>query len=501
MKIAVVGAGVAGLAAASRLSANGHQVDIYEKNKQVGGRMNQIKQKGFTFDMGPTIVMMPEIYKEVFDYAQKDMNDYLQIKQLSHIYDVYFDENDHFRVPTDIAELRTMLEEIEPGATHGFMSFLTDIYYRYEIARKYFLERTFRKPSDFYNPFTLYQGLKLKIFGKADQLIEKYVSNEKIQKLLAFQTLYIGIDPKRSPSLYSIIPMIELMFGVHFIKGGMYQFAQSLAQLNSEQGTQIFTEANVEEIIIDEHFKRAEGLKVDGNIKAYDKILCTADFPYAASELIREQHQSKQYSIEKIDDMDYSCSAFLMYLGVDKDFSEEILLHNVIFSNDFDNNIDEIFSGILPEDPSLYVYAPSVENKSLAPEGQTGIYILMPVSEMKTSTIDWTNEQFVSQVKDIIYKKIATIKALEDLKNHVVTETVYTPNDFQQDYNAKFGAAFGLMPTLAQSNYYRPPNVSRDYKNLYFAGASVHPGAGVPIVLTSAKITVEAMLEDIKNHI
>lgn len=121
MKIAVVGAGVAGLAAASRLSANGHQVDIYEKNKQVGGRMNQIKQKGFTFDMGPTIVMMPEIYKEVFDYAQKDMNDYLQIKQLSHIYDVYFDENDHFRVPTDIAELRTMLEEIEPGATHGFM--------------------------------------------------------------------------------------------------------------------------------------------------------------------------------------------------------------------------------------------------------------------------------------------------------------------------------------------------------------------------------------------
>ncbi|TBW84602.1 phytoene desaturase family protein, partial [Staphylococcus hominis] len=183
-------------------------------------RMNQIKQDGFTIDMGPTIVMMPEIYRDVFNYAQKNMNDYLEIKQLSHIYDVYFSETDQIRVPTDLAQLRDMLESIEPNSTHGFMSFLTDIYERYEIARKYFLERTFRKPTNFYNPFTIYQGMKLKTFDKADNLIEKYVDNEKIQKILAFQTLYIGIDPKRSPSLYSIIPMIELMFGVHFIKGG-----------------------------------------------------------------------------------------------------------------------------------------------------------------------------------------------------------------------------------------------------------------------------------------
>ncbi|PTF61455.1 dehydrosqualene desaturase, partial [Staphylococcus chromogenes] len=175
MKIAVIGGGVSGLAAASRLAANGHQVDLYEKNQQIGGRMNQIKQDGFTFDMGPTIVMMPEIYRDVFNYAKKNMNDYLEIKQLAHIYDVYFSETDQIRVPTDLAQLREMLESIEPNSTHGFMSFLTDIYERYEIARKYFLERTFRKPTDFYNPFTIYQGIKLKTFDKADNLIEKYV--------------------------------------------------------------------------------------------------------------------------------------------------------------------------------------------------------------------------------------------------------------------------------------------------------------------------------------
>ncbi|MFL4616684.1 phytoene desaturase family protein, partial [Staphylococcus aureus] len=357
------------------------------------------------------------------------------------------------------------------------------------------------KATDFYNPFTLYQGMKLKTFDKAYNLIEKYVDNEKIQKILAFQTLYIGIDPKRSPSLYSIIPMIELMFGVHFIKGGMYSFVNALQTLNEELGTQIYTDASVEEIIIDTRFKRAEGLKINGRIEKYDKILCTADFPYAASSLIKDEQQPKKYTKQKVDNMDYSCSAFLMYLGVDKDLSEEILLHNVIFSKDFDNNINEIFTGEISEDPSIYVYAPSVEDKSLAPEGQTGVYVLMPVSELKTGDVDWSNETTITHVKNIIYKKLSTIKALKNLKEQVVTEIIYTPEDFEGDYNAKFGAAFGLMPTLAQSNYYRPPNVSRDYKNLYFAGASVHPGAGVPIVLTSAKITVEEILADIKNGI
>lgn len=189
MKIGIVGGGVSGLAAAARLSANGHQVNLYEKGEQVGGRMNQIKQDGFTFDMGPTIVMMPEIYRDVFSYANRDMDEYLEIKQLPYIYDVYFSEDDKVRVPTDLAQLKDMLEGIEPGSTHGFMSFLTDIYKRYEIARKYFLERAFRKPTDFYNPFTLYQGSKLKTLDTADKLIAKYVDNEKNSKVISISNV------------------------------------------------------------------------------------------------------------------------------------------------------------------------------------------------------------------------------------------------------------------------------------------------------------------------
>lgn len=464
--------------------------------------MNQLKKDGFTFDMGPTIVMMPDVYKDVFTACGKNYEDYIELRQLRYIYDVYFDRDDRITVPTDLAELQQMLESIEPGSTHGFMSFLTDVYKKYEIARRYFLERTYRKPSDFYNMTSLVQGAKLKTLNHADQLIEHYIDNEKIQKLLAFQTLYIGIDPKRGTSLYSIIPMIEMMFGVHFIKGGMYGMAQGLAQLNKDLGVNIELNAEIEQIIIDPKFKRADAIKVNGDIRKFDKILCTADFPSVAESLMPDFAPIKKYPPHKIADLDYSCSAFLMYIGIDIDVTDQVRLHNVIFSDDFRGNIEEIFEGRLSYDPSIYVYVPAVADKSLAPEGKTGIYVLMPTPELKTgSGIDWSDEALTQQIKEIIYRKLATIEVFEDIKSHIVSETIFTPNDFEQTYHAKFGSAFGLMPTLAQSNYYRPQNVSRDYKDLYFAGASTHPGAGVPIVLTSAKITVDEMIKDIEQGV
>lgn len=501
MKIAIIGGGIAGLAAAARLSAQHHEVTIYEKNSQVGGRMSRFTDQGFTFDMGPTIVMMPDTYYDVFHFAGKNLDDYLEMKQLPYLYDVHFADDDKISIPTDLVELRKTLENIEEGTTHGFMQFLTDIYQRYEIAREHFLERAFRKPTDFYNPYTLYQGMRLKTFGNAQNLIDNYVENDKIRKMLAFQTLYIGIDPKRTPSLYTLIPMVEMMFGVHYIKGGMYGFTEALKRLNEELGTRIVTNAEIEEIVIDSRFKQADGVKVDGQYEHFDKVLCTADFPYAAQHLFKDETQLDTYPKKKIDKMDYACSAFLMYIGIDEDLSEQLRIHNVIFAEDFEQNIDDIFSGRLPKDPSIYLHAPSVEDPALAPKGKTGIYALMPVPELKVGQVDWENPETIQTAKQHIYAKLNKAVGTQDIESQVLTETIFTPKDFENEYNAKFGTAFGLMPTLAQSNYYRPHNVSRDYKDLYFAGASVHPGAGVPIVLTSAKVTVDEMLKDIENGV
>lgn len=492
--IAIIGAGVAGLATAARLQSKGYQVTIYEKNESIGGRMNVIQKDGFTFDLGPTIVMIPEVYQEVFRYCGKNPDDYIPMRQLTTIYDVYFSKDDCISVSSDLAQLQKMLETMEEGSTAGFLEFLTEIYKRYEIARKYFLERSFRSPLDFYNPMMIYQAMRLKTFDSADRLIKKYVSNDKIQKLLAFQTLYIGISPKQGPSLYSIIPMIELMFGVHFIEGGMRTMAVGMEKLCLELGVQIKVNSPVSKIVIEKN--QAVGIQIGEDFYPHDHVICCADFPYAMNNLIDNKKTKGKYTPKKIDNMEYSCSVYILYLGVKRNLKGKIPLHNVIFSEDFDKNIDNIFDGEIPLDPSVYVYIPSVEDERLAPTNMESVYVLTPVPELKTAKFNWDNEENSNKLRTAVLNKLQTIPALENIECDIISETTLNPITIKAQFNGMYGAAFGLKPTLMQSNYYRPQNVSKSCKGLYFAGASVHPGAGVPIVLTSAMITANEVLKD-----
>ena len=246
-KVGVIGGGVSGLASAARLSSAGYDVTIFEKNVTMGGRMNQISKDGYKFDLAPTIVMMPEVYRDVFLSCGKNPDDYIPMKQLSTLYDLHFKDRT-ISVPSDLTKLHSLLEDIEPDSSDGFFKYLSEIYHRYIIARDYFITKSFRKPTDFYNLKTLSKGLQLKTFDSADHLIGKYVNNDIIKKMLAFQTLYIGISPYQGPSLYSIIPMIEMMYGVWFMKGGMRTMAEGMEKLCQELGVKLLTEQNVSEI-------------------------------------------------------------------------------------------------------------------------------------------------------------------------------------------------------------------------------------------------------------
>ena len=191
--------------------------------------------------------------------------------------------------------------------------------------------------------------------------------------------------------------MIEMVHGVHYIKGGMYGLAQGLLQLGQDHGVKVELNADVQEIIIDPKFKRANGLRVNGDIRRFDKVLCTADFPYVAQNLMPVHSPLKNYSPEKVDNMDYSCSAFLIYAGINRQLRDKLHVHNVVFARDFRGNIDDIFSGKMPDDPSLYLYFPSVEDEALAPKDRTGMYVLMPVPELKTGEIDWNDPNMVEK--------------------------------------------------------------------------------------------------------
>ncbi|MBE8831563.1 phytoene desaturase family protein [Enterococcus hirae] len=494
-KIIVIGAGVAGLSAAVRLQKLGYEVTLYEKDRQVGGKMNQIKTAGFTFDLGPTIVMMPEIYREVFEFCGKDPDDYISMKKVDPMLKLYFNKEEPIEFSNDLIELTKTLENISSEDTQGYFAFLADIYQRYTIAKEAFITKSFRGFWDFYNPKSLWAGIRLRTFSDAYTSISKFVKDDRLRKSLAFQTLYIGVSPYQGPSLYTIIPMIELFYGVYFIEGGMYTLATSLARLFEELGGKIVYETSVDEILIDN--KIAKGIRIGKEQVMADAIVCGADFPYAMKELIPDERKRGKYKNKKIAKFEYSCSCFLMYLGLDKKYPEEHL-HSIYFAEDFKKNVDDLFErGKLPDDPSFYLYRPSLMDDSLAPEGQEGLYVLVPVPELSKYE-KWT-EQTMQAYRQKIIRLLKEKTIFKDIDEHIVSETLITPKDFSERFNAYNGATFGLKPTLKQSNYYRPHNKFSAAENLYFCGSSTHPGAGVPIVMQSAKLAVEELLRD-DNH-
>lgn len=296
--IIVVGAGIGGLTAAVRLQKLGYNVTIYEKEATPGGKMNQIKSEGFTFDVGPTIVMMPDIYREIFEFCDRNPDDYIPMQKVEPMLDLFFRDEEKLSFTSDLVQLVKTLEKISEEDAQGYLQFLTDIYKRYLIAKNAFLTKSFRGPLDFYNPKSIYAGLKLKTFNDAYSSISKYVKDERLRKSLAFQPLYIGISPYQGPSLYTIIPMIELLYGVHYIKGGMYTVATAVAKLFKELGGEIVYNAPVEELVIEN--RKTTGIKVNNTVINADAVICNADFPYAMRELIPDEKQRGKYTNKKL---------------------------------------------------------------------------------------------------------------------------------------------------------------------------------------------------------
>lgn len=493
--VIVVGAGVGGLATAIRLQKEGYQVSIYEKEAQAGGKMHQIKKDGYTFDLGPSIVMMPELYREVFEVAGVDPDDYIPMKQIEPMYRAFYGEEKDktFDFSSDLTRVMSQIEKDYPKDAEGFLAYLNDIYHRFNIAKDHFIQRPFLKATDFYNPSTLYQGLRLRTLNSANSMLDQYFENEELKNIISFQTLYIGISPFDGPSLYSIIPMIELLYGVWFIEGGMYTMAQSMVDVFESLGGKIYYNQTVSEIPIENG--RAKGIRMGDELIEADFVVNNADFPYAMKHLVSDEKTKGKYTDQKIDQMDYSCSCFILYLGMDREYNQSNDVHNFVFSDNVEENFAQIFDGRKLTDPSFYVYIGSKADPSMAPEGKDGLYILMPVSELSTSTYEW-DQTVIDEYKEKIFSSLEKVEGFENVRNEVVSESIMTPHDFEDRFNAYNGATFGLRPTLRQSNHMRPQVKQKGADNLYFAGSSIHPGAGVPIVLISAKIAAQQLIKE-----
>ena len=488
-KIVIIGSGFGGLAAAIRLQAEGMQVTVLEKNAKVGGHAYQLVRDGYTFDMGPSIITAPDLIQRVFACAGARMEDYLDLVKLDPFYRIYFHDGSSLDYTDDGGEMKQQMARFNREDADNYDRFMAHTRQLYDAVITDGLGST---PFDFRTMINfLPRALRLQALMPAYNFVKKYFDDPRLRFTFSFHPLFIGGNPFRAPSVYLMIPYLEKTGGVWFCKGGMYNLVRALENVFVELGGVVETDAEVEQIIIEK--REAKGVMVKGRFYEADAVISNADLVHTYRELIKPEHR-RRWSDKKLRRTQYSMSAFLLYLGVNKKYPQ-LKHHTLILSERYKGLIDDIFdSKILPDDFSMYLHIPSQTDPTMAPEGCESMYVLIPVPNLE-SGINW--EKIKRAYTDSILIFLENDFGLTDLRRSIEVLETFTPSDFKKQRNNHLGSAWGVEPKLTQTAYFRPHNRSEDIQKLYVVGASTHPGAGVPGVLLTAETTVKLVVEDL----
>jgi phytoene desaturase len=485
----VIGAGIGGIATAARLAKNGYDVTVLEKEATPGGRANQIVRDGHRFDIGPTLFLMPEVWEETFATLGEKMSDHLDLRRIDPTYKVHFDDGLQLELTSDIGKMQEQLEAVEKTAFTGFLNYIAEGSKHYKISLEKFVGRNFYNIFEYLSLKNLPLIVQLKALKKHFANTGRFFKDERLKAAFTFQNMYLGLSPYDAPATYSLLQYTELAEGVWYPMGGMYAGIQALVKVAEKLGVKFIYNAPVKRLA-------TNGTKIfgavleDGKPMTADIFVGNADLPYIYKELLPDAKEAK-----KLEEKLYTCSTLMFYWGVDREYSQ-IAHHNVFLGGDYKASFDQIFEDhTLPDVPSFYVHAPARTDKAAAPDGQDTLYVLMPVGHLDArSEQDW--DALVDRARETVFKRLATEMGVHDLKEHIKFEIVYQPKTWKDRFNLVNGSAFGLSHNFWQVGYLRPQNRHKTYRNLYFAGASTHPGTGLPIVLLSARLTTERILKE-----
>jgi phytoene desaturase len=485
----VIGAGIGGIATAARLAKNGYDVTVLEKNETPGGRCNQIIRDGHRFDIGPTLFLMPEVWEETFAALGEKMSDHLELRRIDPTYKVHFDDGLQLELTSNIGKMQTQLEKVEKTAFSGFLNYIAEGSKHYKMSLEKFVGRNFYNIFEYFSLGNLPLLFQLKALKKHYANVSKYFKDDRLKAAFTFQNMYLGLSPYDAPATYSLLQYTELAEGVWYPMGGMYAGIQALVRIAEKLGVKFIYNAPVKKMK-EERGKITSVVTEDNREFIADIFVGNADLPYIYKELLPENKEAK-----KLDNKLYTCSTIMFYWGVDREYLQ-IGHHNVFLGGDYKASFDQIFNDhTLPEAPSFYVHAPARTDRAAAPNGQDTLYVLVPVGHLDArSEQDWA--ALVDRARETVFKRLANEMGADDLRQHIKFEIVYQPKVWKERFNLEKGAAFGLSHNFWQVGYLRPQNRHKQYKNLYFAGASTHPGTGLPIVLLSARLTTERILKE-----
>ncbi len=486
----VIGAGIGGIATAARLAKNGYEVTVLEKNETPGGRANQIIRDGHRFDIGPTLFLMPEVWEETFAAIGERMSDHLDLKRIDPTYKVHFDDGLRLELTSNIGEMQTQLEKVEKTAFTGFLNYIAEGSKHYKISLEKFVGRNFYNIFEYFSLSNLPLIFQLKALGKHYKNTGRFFKDERLKAVFTFQNMYLGLSPFDAPATYSLLQYTELAEGVWYPMGGMYAGIQSLTKIAEKLGVKFVYNSPVKKINVGK--SKVESVETsDDKLWPADIFVGNADLPYIYDRLLPDRAEAKKLIDEKL----YTCSTIMFYWGVDKQYPQ-IAHHNVFLGGDYKASFDQIFNDhTLPEVPSFYVHAPARTDPAAAPKGQDTLYVLVPVGHLDARSVqDW--DALVNRARETVFNRLANEMGVTDLNAHIKFEIVYQPKVWKERFNLEKGAAFGLSHNFWQVGYLRPHNRHKKYRNMYFAGASTHPGTGLPIVLLSARLTTERILKE-----
>jgi phytoene desaturase len=486
--VLVIGAGIGGIAAAARLAQHGYQVTVVEKNERAGGRCDRLVNDGHHFDTGCTLFLMPELFAQTFADLGERLEDHLDLRRIDPTYRIYFKDGATLSLTSDLNGMQAQLEAVEPGSFGAYLRFLSEGYLHYKLALTHLVGRNFCRPSEFFNLKNLLLLFKLKALTKHHDHVDNYFDDHHLKAAFTFQNMYIGVSPYEAPAVFSLLQYTELADGVWFPMGGMYRVIEALTGIAERWGVRFMYNAPVAQINVDG--RRVTGVTLaDGRQIKADIVVANADLTYVYRTLLPDDGAADRLERKK-----YGCSALMFYWGLDKQYPQ-FGPHNLFLAGDYRGSFDQIFQDLtLPDDPSFYVHAPVRVDPALAPEGQDTLTAAIPVGHINSAAPqDWAAIQ--TRARKIILQRLAEI-GVSDLEEHIKFEVSYTPPDWQGRYNLVKGSTHGLSHNLMQLGYLRPRNRHDRYRNLYFVGASTHPGTGMPTVLVSARLATERILQE-----
>lgn len=477
----VIGAGFGGLAAAVRLGARGYRVTLVERLNQPGGRARVFEQDGFTFDAGPTVVTAPFLLKELWDLAGRTFEDDVTLAPIDPFYQIRFDDGYLFDYTGDKERMIEQIRDLHPPDVEGYEQLLDRAKEIFEIGFEKLGHVPFGRLSDMLK--LIPAMTKLESYRSVYGFVSKFVEHEKLRQVLSFHTLLVGGNPFATSAIYAMIAYLERHWGVWYAMGGTNTIVHGLSSLIDDLGGTQRYGAEVNQILVDGS-GRAEGVELtSGETIEADLVVSNADVGWTYRHLIDEADRST-WTNRRVETMDYSMSLFVWYFGTDRVY-DDIEHHTILMGPRYRELLRDIFDRKdLADDFSLYLHRPTKTDASMAPDGHDAFYVLSPVPHLDSKT-DWRDEAEVYRQKIEDY---LTDTMLPDLGEHLVTSRMMTPREFKADYKSLKGAAFSVEPRLMQSAWFRPHNESEDVEGLYFVGAGTHPGAGLPGVISSARV-------------